>query len=311
MSCEICGKPFQVSPKESLRRRCCTSDCAKLLPKKPRVYARSLACDACQQPFVTERRHQTTCLDCQLSAWVLTHAVPAGSRLVPLVRGYFTAVDPADYDRVIQHAWSISRNGYALRAVVTDCGQTGQLLHRFILNAAPEEEVDHRDRDRLNNTRENLRICTRSQNCHNSGKSHPRSSEFKGVEYVRRSGAWLAEITANGQTHRLGTFPDERSAARAYDAAAVHHHGDFAALNFPTETPLPLEDVLLLTNRAQRKTSRYLGVNRFRDRWIARVRRDGQEIRLGSFSCEEDAARAYDQAIIACRRAGAKLNFPP
>ena len=48
---------------------------------------------------------------------------------------------------------------------------------------------------------------------------------------MRDSGRFVAWIYADGKRLFLGRFGDERDAARAYDAAARQHHGEFALTN--------------------------------------------------------------------------------
>lgn len=55
------------------------------------------------------------------------------------------------------------------------------------------------------------------------------SSGFKGVS--KRAGKWRAYITVGGRFISLGSFTTVREAARAYDAAAREHFGEFAATN--------------------------------------------------------------------------------
>lgn len=114
-------------------------------------------------------------------------------------------------------------------------------MHRLILGLAPGQVGDHRNGNGLDNRRENLRMATYSQNNQNARPSSKKASPFKGVSIrCNRFGGrykarpWAAEIHVDGRKIGLGSFPDEVSAAKAYDVAAREHFGEFAKLNFPT-----------------------------------------------------------------------------
>ena len=84
--------------------------------------------------------------------------------------------------------------------------------------------VDHRDRNRSNNVRMNLRLATFSQNLQNSkGKG----KYLKGARLDKKTRKWYASITENGRLKYLGSFSTEIAAHKAYLAAAKILHGEF------------------------------------------------------------------------------------
>jgi hypothetical protein len=99
----------------------------------------------------------------------------------------------------------------------------------------PETEVDHIDGDGLNNRLENLRLATTTNNNRNQRKRTGRtySSQYKGVSYRQDRDTWLAAIGVDYKRVKLGTYPTEEEAAKAYDVAALQFFGEFARLNFP------------------------------------------------------------------------------
>lgn len=103
-----------------------------------------------------------------------------------------------------------------------------KLLHRLILRPKHGLSVDHKNRDRLDNRRENLRCCTHSQNAANALW---RKDSYKGVWWKKTHKAWSATIRKDQKTYHLGCFADASDAARAYDKAALELFGEFALTN--------------------------------------------------------------------------------
>lgn len=151
-----------------------------------------------------------------------------------------SVVDEADLPLVEQHGpWYLSTNQasrvraplrYAVARTKRGDKDTLVRMHTVLTGWS---FVDHKDGDGLNNHRSNLRQSTAQQNCWNSRPHLGGSSFYKGVSWNRRDQRWYVKVTASGKTTFVGVFKDEEEAARAYDAAAVLLHGEFAWLNFP------------------------------------------------------------------------------
>lgn len=154
-------------------------------------------------------------------------------KLVPLTKGYFTVVDDCDYDHLMQIPWRYNNNGYAITAQTPN----PRAMHHYILQVPPGKVVDHINRDRLDNRRSNLRVCTPEENSKNRSKRRGSLSKYKGVSYSRRDKVWAVKIWVGGKNKHLGVYRCEIQAAMAYDVAAIEHYGEFANINFPNSGP--------------------------------------------------------------------------
>lgn len=157
---------------------------------------------------------------------------------IPLTQGRVAQIDEADWPVVASYTWHAKRErGKWYAATSVRDPETGKLIgirmHRLIMNAGPDDMVDHREIDRtLDNRRSNLRLCSNAENQQNS-RSRRGTSRFKGVSWYARHGRWLVQFRWQGRSHFVGYFDDEEAAARAYDAAILPLAGEFARLNFP------------------------------------------------------------------------------
>jgi len=165
---------------------------------------------------------------------------------IPLDDGFYAYVDAADCERLSRYNWRL-QNGYAARR---EKGRT-IYMHREIARPPRGMTVDHKNRNRLDNTRDNLRVCTQQENSHNNGKHKGSSSRFKGVGYNREKRKWFAKAYIDGQRIWLGYHDEETVAAKAYDAKAVELFGEFAHLNFPQDWPPERREEVYATRHAE------------------------------------------------------------
>jgi hypothetical protein len=154
-------------------------------------------------------------------------------RELPIDGGRAVAlVDDDDYARLAAHVWSISWNGYVVRRPRPDGKRRVMVyMHRDVLGVSGNELVDHKDMNKLDNRKENLRHANKSTNGANCKKRERCSSVFKGVCWHAQRSKWVAYVTHQQKRRYLGVFHDETAAARAYNAAASALFGEFARLN--------------------------------------------------------------------------------
>lgn len=135
-------------------------------------------------------------------------------------------LDAENVDLVSSYQWAVGTHGY----VTSGAGKRQILLHRLVAGAENGCIVDHVNRNKLDNRRSNLRICTCQQNMFNREQQANNQSGYKGV-CQSKDGLWQAQIQYCGRAIYLGRYGDALSAAMAYDIAAKRLFGEYAFLN--------------------------------------------------------------------------------
>jgi hypothetical protein len=154
---------------------------------------------------------------------------------IQLTQGKVALVDDEDFEYLNQFRWfSNNMNGkfYVGRYItVSKYKQIRISMHRFIMKPEKGMVIDHLDRNPLNNQKNNLRICTHSDNMRNCKISIKNTSGYKGVSFVKKNNTYKSAIKFNKRTIYLGYYIDPIDAARAYNTAAIKYFGEFAHLN--------------------------------------------------------------------------------
>lgn len=135
--------------------------------------------------------------------------------------------DLEDYDKIKNFYWE-NNHGYAVARIYELENQEYIYMHRLIIGAKNEEIVDHIDRNRLNNFKNNLRITDNSGNARNASLAKNNTSGITGVTFDKRNNKWIAQITTHYQNKRLGSFINKEDAIRARLCAEKEYFGEFA-----------------------------------------------------------------------------------
>lgn len=126
-------------------------------------------------------------------------------------------------DVVLQYKWHL-HGGYVFS------NQVG-LLHRFLMNPSDDMVVDHINHNKLDNRRENLRVCTAHQNSMNQSKRCNNTSGVTGIVWDKLRNKWKAQICINSKTKHLGYYTTKEEAIEARRQAEIEYFGEFTPNN--------------------------------------------------------------------------------
>lgn len=152
---------------------------------------------------------------------------------IPLSRGLFALVDDEDYELLAQHTWcalKAPKTFYAVRNASRKSEDQRMIYMHRVLEGITDKNipVDHKDGDGLNNTRSNLRVCTKSQNNLHRGAPRTNTSGVKGVSFCTQTGKWKAYTFVEGKQIWGGRHSNFEDACEAFNRLAEQYHGDFA-----------------------------------------------------------------------------------
>jgi len=167
---------------------------------------------------------------------------------IPLTQNKFAIIDKEDFLLISKYKWHYrksgktkEKNGYAEHSIFDKeyykkfhkTRNKNLFMHNLIIPHSVGMQVDHINRNGLDNRRKNLRVGTISQNYANFPKKKGTNSKYRGVSFLKRKNGrqWQASTTLNGKGVYIGIYETEKEAALAYNQFAKKVFKDFAQLN--------------------------------------------------------------------------------
>ena len=139
-----------------------------------------------------------------------------------------TKIDSKNISIVKDFKWYLRPDGYV---ATNNCNGKYMYLHCLLLNKEDKNYVDHKDRNKLNNTEENLREATGSENQMNKGIRSNNTSGKVGVYWAQNNNAWRAQITIEKQRKNLGYFSSYEEAVSIRNKAEEELFKDYKPID--------------------------------------------------------------------------------
>lgn len=128
-----------------------------------------------------------------------------------------------------QNVGTLLNEGY----YVTSVNRIKYFIHRIIFCIHNNCEgvdfiIDHIDRNKSNNSPENLRTVTKSENGLNRLATSSNTSGFKNISWSKTDKAWRVQIGINNKRFHIGLYKDLEEAKVVAEQARAEHHKDFS-----------------------------------------------------------------------------------
>ena len=217
------------------------------------------------------------------------------TRIIQLVgkHGGLAKVSVVDLERVSKIRWRLY-SGYA------HSDNYGS-MHKFVLGERPNDiprewVIDHINRDKLNNSRSNLRFVPQSFN--NWNVPIIGTSKFKSVSWAKDKNKWCARFIGKN----LGYFTDEQKAGWAAAKAAIQEWGLLAAESDLLIAPhlFSKEDILKMQEEIEKEKDIIIPVREL-PTGVCLVKKKYRAmyagVGLGTFNTIHEAKEAYDTYV--------------
>ena len=133
--------------------------------------------------------------------------------------------DAEDAEKLQRYSWCVSKSGYAVARI------DGRVvrMHRFIMGIdSPDIIIDHKNNNKCDNRKSNLRICSSADNARNKSVSKGCKSGHLGIRKTKE-GKFNVRITKDRKEIHVGNYISIEEAVRAREQAENKYHGEFAS----------------------------------------------------------------------------------
>jgi len=251
-------------------------------------------------------------------------------REIKIGKNHCGLIDKEDYAKVGEFNWSKTASGYACRNI-NKPNKTTFLMHRVIMSAKKGQIIDHKNGNKLDNRKSNLRFCSVMENSQNSKVRQNTATGYKGV--TESHNQFFSKIQFFKKVVSLGSYESAEKAGFVYNKAAKILFGEFALLNeikneskyhrhfiYPKNkltAKSTIEEKIdyfdkfrMLNSSIKNKQTGLKGVSKYRRKgmFIVKICLNGKKEHIGLFDNKVRAMIAYNRKAIAYFGENAYLN---
>jgi hypothetical protein len=135
---------------------------------------------------------------------------------ISLSNGREAIIDKEDYNKIKNFTWHVDNIGYAYTS------EKRIRMHRLIINCPDEFEIDHINRNKLDNRKSNLRIVEHKRNLINCKVSCKNTSGYSGVSYNKRKRKYEVYLNINSKRKGLGYYSGFKKAIEISRKARIN-----------------------------------------------------------------------------------------
>lgn len=149
------------------------------------------------------------------------------SKIIPTNRSDEILIDTEDIEKIKNFTWRVDTNGYVICSLYNEKTKKYDLLgriHRIIMNCPDGYVVDHINGNKLDNRKNNLRICLQSENTKNHVVGGNNTSGYSGITYNKNNNNWRVRIGDK----EIGSFANFEDAVKARKEAENKYFGEYS-----------------------------------------------------------------------------------
>lgn len=139
-----------------------------------------------------------------------------------------TQIDIDDINKIKPYRWSGKNESNGIYIITDTNGKKLYIQDVICDNTQKEFIIDHKDRDSLNNRKNNLRHCSHSQNSMNCSIRKNNTSGVTGVCWDAENDKWIAQIRINGKGKKLGRYKNKEDAIEVREKAELKYFKEFS-----------------------------------------------------------------------------------
>ncbi|MFT8313202.1 MAG: AP2 domain-containing protein [Clostridium sp.] len=209
--CENCGKKVDKKVNKESKHLFCSIKCAYEWRKN--------------NPEWLKKMHNRPKRKRKLNKYV----AKGDTTIVITTKGEEIIIDSEDFNKIKDYTWRVNNNGYAITEFTESVNKIKMIqMHRLINNTPANKITDHKNGNRLDNRKTNLRDCNYSENARNCKTPSTSSSGIAGVQYAKREKRWRARIYTDGKEISLGYYETKEEAILARMNGEQEYFGEFS-----------------------------------------------------------------------------------